>query len=127
MSMDNISPATPSSNRGSNLAPNVASNRAPSAAPNQASSPVVKPTSNPAPKVSEADQARADLYDTLSQLRDRLDYAQRIDDRVELAKRGIAQQKQENPWAFAAGVAVVAVGAGFAAWAVTRKIIELFK
>ena len=35
--------------------------------------------------VREADQARAELYETLAQLRDRLDYAQRIDDAMDRA------------------------------------------
>lgn len=76
--------------------------------------------------INEADQARAELYITLAQLRDRLDYAQRIDDSVSRTKRRLAQKQRESPAAFAAGVGVVAVGCGLAVWAITRKVIRAF-
>ena len=77
--------------------------------------------------ITEADNARAELYDTLAQLRVRLDYAQRIDDSMARARTRIAAEKRENPLLFAAGVASVAVAGGLAAWAITRKVIRVFK
>ena len=44
----------------------------------------------------EASEARADLYDTLGQLRVQLDYAQRIDDGVARAQ-GAAGKAQDDP------------------------------
>lgn len=76
----------------------------------------------PDPGVLQAQRAREELYDTLGQLRDRLDYAQRIDDRVARARRRIAKEKRENPVGFAVGVVAVAAVAGLAAWGVVRLI-----
>lgn len=76
--------------------------------------------------VAEADRARAELYDTLSQLRDRLDYAQRIDDGVERAKRRITAEKRENPVVFGAAVAGVALACGAAVWAIATRVIRAF-
>ncbi|XPP27224.1 MAG: hypothetical protein ACNYNX_03310 [Leucobacter sp.] len=76
----------------------------------------------PDPGVLQAQHAREELYDTLGQLRDRLDYAQRIDDRVARARRRIAKEKRENPVGFAVGVVAVAAVAGLAAWGVVRLI-----
>ena len=78
------------------------------------------------PGVAAADRARQELYDTLGQLRDRLDYAQRIDDTVDRATRRIAAEKRENPLGFAIGVAVVAGAVGVAVWGVARKVLRAF-
>lgn len=78
------------------------------------------------PGVAAADRARQELYDTLGQLRDRLDYAQRIDDTVDRAARRIAAEKRENPLGFAIGVAVVAGAVGVAVWGVARKVLRAF-
>lgn len=75
----------------------------------------------------EASEARADLYNTLGQLRVQLDYAQRIDDGVARAKRRIAAEKRENPLAFGAAVAGVAVVCGVAVWAVASKVVRAFQ
>lgn len=72
--------------------------------------------------VADAQAARAELYDTLTQLQGRLNYAQRIDDSVANAKRRIVAEKSRNPLAFAAGVAGVAVIAGLAAWGIARAV-----
>lgn len=74
--------------------------------------------------VAQADQARAELYDTLAQLRDRLDYAQRIDDASARTKARLVAEQRQNPLGFAAGVAVIAVGVGLAAWAITSKVVR---
>lgn len=77
--------------------------------------------------LTEAGQAREELYDTLGQLRVRLDYAQRIDDGVARAKHRIAAEKRENPLRFAAYVAGTAAVCGVVVWAVSSKIIRSFK
>lgn len=78
------------------------------------------------PGVAAADRARQELYDTLGQLRDRLDYAQRIDDTVDRATRRIAAEKRENPLGFAIGVAVVAGAVGVAVWGIARSVLRAF-
>lgn len=75
--------------------------------------------------ISEADLARAELYDTLAKLRDRLDYAQRVDDGVDRAKLRIAEFKRESPALFTAGVVGVAAASGLVVWAITRKVVRL--
>ncbi|WP_440312248.1 DUF3618 domain-containing protein [Leucobacter chromiireducens] len=72
--------------------------------------------------VADATQARTELYDTLTQLQGRLNYAQRIDDSVADAKRRIAAEKEQNPLVFAAGVAGVAVAAGLVVWGIARAV-----
>ncbi|SJN08871.1 hypothetical protein FM113_04620 [Leucobacter sp. 7(1)] len=72
--------------------------------------------------VAEAQVARAELYDTLTQLQGRLNYAQRIDDSVAHAKRRIVAEKERNPLAFVAGVAGVAVVAGLVVWGIARSV-----
>ncbi len=76
--------------------------------------------------VAAADQARAELYDTLGQLRDRLDYAQRIDDALDRTKHRIIAEKRDNPLLFAAAVVGVAAAAGVAVWAITRRVMDAF-
>lgn len=77
--------------------------------------------------VAEADRARDELYDTLSQLRGRLDYAQRIDDTLERTKHRIAAEKRDNPLIFVAGVVVVAAVCGVAVWGIARKVVRAFE
>ncbi|MGI8392271.1 DUF3618 domain-containing protein [Leucobacter sp. W1038] len=76
--------------------------------------------------VQKAQLARAELYDTLGQLRGRLDYAQRIDDTIARAKQRVADVGNENPLAFAAGVAGAAVAAGLTVWGVARLVMRAF-
>lgn len=68
--------------------------------------------------VAAAQQARVELYSTLSQLKDRLNYAQRIDSAVDDARAKIADQKRKNPVAFVAGVVGAAAVAGAIVWGV---------
>ncbi|MBC9936382.1 MULTISPECIES: DUF3618 domain-containing protein [unclassified Leucobacter] len=72
--------------------------------------------------VAEAAMAREELYTTLAQLRDRLNYAQRVDDAVDDAKARIAETRRSRPLVFAAGCAGVAVVAGLVVWGVARGI-----
>lgn len=76
--------------------------------------------------VNEADRARADLYDTLGQLRDRLNYAQRVDDAVDRAKARIVVESRENPLRFAAGAAAVATTVGLAVWGIAKFVTSRF-
>lgn len=79
------------------------------------------------PGVEAAELARDELYDTLAQLRERLDYAQRIDDAVSRTRHRIREERRENPVGFALGVAVVAAAAGAVAWGATRLIRRAFR
>ncbi len=76
--------------------------------------------------IAEAAQARSELYDTLSQLKVRLNYAQRVDDAVNEAKLRIAEEKRDNPAGFAAGVAGAAVLAGLAVWGIASAVAKRF-
>lgn len=76
----------------------------------------------PDPGVQAAEQARAELYDTLGRLRGQLDYAQRIDDATARAKQRCRAVRKEQPLLFAAGVAAVAAAVGLAAWGVARFV-----
>lgn len=81
----------------------------------------------PDPGIVEAERARAELYDTLAQLRDRLDYAQRIDNAVERGRRRLVRARLERPIAFAAGVASVAAVTGLVVWGVAQKVARAFE
>lgn len=76
--------------------------------------------------IAEAAQARSELYDTLSQLKVRLNYAQRVDDSIADAKSRLAEEQRENPARFAAGVAGAAVLAGLAVWGVASAVARRF-
>ncbi len=76
--------------------------------------------------IAEAARARVELYDTLAQLKDRLNYAQRVDDAVEGAKVRIAAEKRENPLGFAVGVASAAALVGAAVWGVASLVAKKF-
>lgn len=82
---------------------------------------------DPSSGTAETSQARTELYDTLGQLRDRLNYAQRVDNALDRAKARIAAQKQEEPAKFLALVTVVASGAGLAAWGIARAVARRFE
>lgn len=72
--------------------------------------------------VTEAEVAREELYGTLAQLRDRLNYAQRVDDAVDDVKLRIAETRRNRPIAFVVGCAGTAVLAGLSVWGVARAI-----
>ena len=76
--------------------------------------------------VAAAERARHELYDTLGQLKDRLNYAQRVDDAVADAKQRMAEQKRDNPAGFAAGVAGAAVLVGVAVWGIASRVARRF-
>lgn len=85
------------------------------------------PTSERELGLIEASEARAELYDTLGQLRVQLDYAQRIDDGVARAKQRIAAEKRESPLVFGAAVVGVAAVCGVAVWAIASKVVRAFQ
>ena len=72
--------------------------------------------------VTETEAVRAELYDTLAHLRDRLNYARRFDQAVARTRARLERQQQENPVAFGAGVAGVAAIAGLAVWRVSVAV-----
>lgn len=74
--------------------------------------------------VQEAARARAELYDTMGQLQDRLNYARRVDMAVADAKVRLRAQQRERPVAFAGGVAGVAALAGLAVWGVVTAVAK---
>ena len=72
--------------------------------------------------LADAQQAREELYQTLTQLQGRLNYAQRIDDSVANAKRRIVAEKERSPLTFAAGVVGAAAVAGVIVWGIARAV-----
>ena len=76
--------------------------------------------------VADAQLARAELYETLGQLQDRLNYAKRVDDATERLIDRVEAVRRERPLAFVAGVAVAAVAAGAVVWAVARGVAKRF-
>lgn len=76
--------------------------------------------------IANAEMARAELYDTLGQLRDRLNYAKRFDDATARLTARIEEQRRERPLAFAAGVVLAAATAGAVVWAVAKGVAKRF-
>lgn len=76
--------------------------------------------------VAEAQLAREELYGTLGQLQDRLNYAKRVDDATARLVERVEDERRERPLVFIAGVAVVAIAAGAVVWAVARNISKRF-
>lgn len=74
--------------------------------------------------IDEAELARLELYHTLGQLRDRLNFAERIDNRIARARIRVAAEQLENPVRFAACVAVTAAAAGVAVWGIASRVIR---
>ena len=77
--------------------------------------------------LNTAEAARTELYDTLSLLSDRLNYAQRFDDAVDRTQAKISRSQTENPVGFALVVAGVAITVGVIAWAGASKLLNAFK
>ncbi|GAA1574651.1 hypothetical protein ACIFOC_02910 [Leucobacter aridicollis] len=77
--------------------------------------------------IAEADAARAELYDTLGQLSDRLNYAKRIDDATQRVGLRIREERTERPLVFVAGVVAVAATAGVIVWAIAKRAGRNFR
>lgn len=75
-------------------------------------------------RIDETEFVRAELYDTLGQLRDRLNFAARIDNRIERARIRVAAEQLENPVRFAVGVAAVAATVGVTVWGIASTVIR---
>lgn len=80
--------------------------------------------SSKAQGILEAELARAELYDTLGQLKDRLNYARRFDEATERVVERVQVEKETRPVVFAAGVVVAAAAVGAVVWAVASKIAQ---
>lgn len=76
--------------------------------------------------VADAQVARAELYTTLGQLQDRLNYAKRVDDATARLVERVEEERRDRPVVFVAGVVVAALAAGGAVWAVARGIAKRF-
>ena len=72
--------------------------------------------------IADAAIARGELYDTLAQLKDQLNYARRFDEAVERMEERVQQVREERPAVFIAGVVSVAVVAGTVVWAVASRV-----
>lgn len=77
--------------------------------------------------VAEANVAREELYATLGQLKEQLNYAKRFDRAVARGQRRISEVKAERPLVFVAGVTAVAAVAGGAVWAIVRCVTRSVK
>lgn len=77
--------------------------------------------------VIEAAAAREELYGTLGQLRDRLNYAQRVDDAVDDAKARIIEIRRKKPLVFVAGCLGVATASGVAVWGIVRGVTRYIR
>lgn len=74
--------------------------------------------------LTDAEIARAELYETLGLLTERLNFAKRVDVAMDNAAERVREEKLRNPLKFAAGVAAVAAGAGLATWAIARAVLR---
>lgn len=76
--------------------------------------------------IAEAEVARAELYETLGQLRENLNYAKRFDQATDRFVDRVEEERRERPEVFIAGVVAVAATAGVVVWAVARGIVKRF-
>lgn len=76
--------------------------------------------------IDDAARARAEVYETLGQLQDNLNFAKRIDEAVGDAKARFAAQRETNAVAFFGGLAGVAAAVGLAVWGVASAIQRRF-
>lgn len=76
--------------------------------------------------VADAQLARKELYGTLGQLQERLNYAKRVDDATERFIGRLEAERRERPLVFVAGAAVAAIAVGAAVWVVARGVARRF-
>lgn len=76
--------------------------------------------------IAAAEVARAELYETLGQLRENLNYAKRFDQATDRFVDRVEEERRERPEVFIAGVVAVATTAGVVVWAVARGIAKRF-
>lgn len=72
--------------------------------------------------IADAAIAREELYGTLAQLKDQLNYARRFDEAVERTEERVQRVREERPAVFITGVVSVAVVTGTLVWAVVNRI-----
>lgn len=75
-------------------------------------------------RMNETNNARADLYETLALLTDRLNYAKRFDDAVDEKVENLKRFKRHEPVLFVAAATAVSVAVGVGTWLLARKIIR---
>lgn len=78
-------------------------------------------------RMEETRHARAELYDTLGQLSERLNYAKRFDDAVDAEIAKVKRFKKQRPEIFVAAVVGISAVAGAATWLIARSVIRRFK
>lgn len=74
--------------------------------------------------IADAAAARTELYDTLGQLQNRLNYAQRVDDAIDDARGRLAAQREQKPATFVAGAVGVAALVGVTVWGIARVVMK---
>lgn len=72
--------------------------------------------------ITDAARARTELYDTLGQLTHQLNYARRVDEAIEDARRRVADVKRTKPVVFVAAVLGIAGVAGLGVWGIVRAV-----
>lgn len=77
--------------------------------------------------IADAENARDELYGTLAQLKERLNYAKRFDQAAERAEVRVQIVREERPLVFIAGVVAVAAVAGTVVWAVASRVARSAK
>lgn len=77
--------------------------------------------------IEEAARARAEVYQTLEQLQHKLNFAKRVDEKVDETKMRVAQARAVDPVGFATIVAGIAIVSGLAAWGVATLVARSFR
>lgn len=77
-------------------------------------------------RMAETNHARAELYETLGLLSERLNFAKRFDEAAERQTKKIKRLKEQKPVVFVTAVAGVATAVGAATWLIAKKSISHF-
>lgn len=77
-------------------------------------------------RLDETNHARKELYETFALLSDRLNFAQRFDEKVEEKTAQVKALKRNKPAVFFSAVAGVAAVTGVVVWAVAKGISRKF-
>lgn len=67
---------------------------------------------------------RAQLFDTLDAIEDKLNVPKQVGKATDRAKAKIAELREENPQALVGGAAAVALAVGAGVWAVARAVLK---
>ncbi len=71
---------------------------------------------------ADIERLRGEIGETLRALEDKLNVGKKLDDAIDSARDRASALRDNNPVAFIAGVAGIAVLAGTTIWAVARKL-----